>query len=111
MKTWFKNHLYSKEIFSCTWRFSEEYKLYGEPVIEFKECNNFSEIDVWEKIYYEPGGVGVYRSHSPDSKHLIIVHELFLELPQSIEFYRIEEDFTSIITRLDSIGISVIDRI
>lgn len=111
MKTWFKNYKYTHEIFSCIWQFFPEYKLQGHPIKECRKFCNFEDIEIWEKLYYEPGGVGVYRSYSPVDNYIIIVFELFLNLPQSIELYNIENNFDSIITRLDSLNIKVINRI
>ena len=112
MSTWFKGYIYTDEIFSQTWRFEETYKLSGVPAItSYCECNEIENIKMWKILYYEPGGVGVYRAHDPCCNLLIIVHELFLANKETIKIYDIEKDFYTIIKKLNSIGINVIDQI
>lgn len=112
MTIWFKHFIYTNEIFSNNWRLDDDYRLSGIPEIQSnKKVKSISDVDVWKILYYEPGNVGVYRAHDPDCELLIIVHELFIEDRETIEVYHVSSQFKEIIDRLDSLGITVIDRI
>lgn len=112
MQTWFKNHIYTEEIFSNLWRFNSSSKLDGNPIIQtYKKCNNIEDINLWEILFYEPGGVAVYRAYDPYCDLLMIVHEILLTDKNTIELYHIETEFRKIINRLQDLGISVNDRI
>jgi len=104
--------MYTEEIFNSVWRDENKYKLSGTPEItSYDECKEISEVKIWETLYYEPGGVGVYLAHNPKCDLLIIVHEFFIEHNELIECYNVSKDFLNIVNRLDDLEIRVIDRI
>lgn len=112
MKIWFKHFIYKDEIFTHVWRSENNFRLNGVPIVKSnKKVENISDVDVWKILYYEPGNVGVYRAHDPNCELLIIVHELFIEDQETIEIYHVPSQFKEIIDRLDSLDITVIDRI
>ena len=112
MQTWFKNYIYTEEIFSVTWRIDPSYKIDGNPIFKnSKQCEHIEEIKLWEILFYQPGGIGVYRAFDPYCDMLIIVHELFINDTNTIEKYFIEKEFGIIINRLKELGVKVIDQI
>lgn len=49
---------------------------------------SFSDIEIWEQIYFQPGGIGVYAAWSPFVEIYIIVHNLF----NCVEEYRSSDE-------------------
>jgi hypothetical protein len=40
----------------------------------------YTEIDIWEQIYFQPGNIGVYAAHSPRIEMYIVVYHLFQQV-------------------------------
>jgi hypothetical protein len=62
----------------------------------------FSDIDVWEQVYSEPGNIGIYAAWSPFVEVYVIVHYLFDK--DQIEWYT---DLSDIISRTEKLGIEL----
>jgi hypothetical protein len=47
----------------------------------------FSDIVLWEQIYYQPGNIGIYASWDPYAEFYIIVYNLFAKSDLGVEKY------------------------
>jgi len=112
MKIWFKHFIYKEELFRCVWRSDDNYRLTGIPQIQSNiKPYSLDDVNVWQILYYEPGNIGVYKAHDPCCDLLIIVHELFIEVKDTIEMYNVNIEYDKIIKRLEDLDIKVIDQI
>jgi hypothetical protein len=48
---------------------------------------SINDVDIWEEIYYQEGGIGIYAAWRPKAEFYIITHELFLEMSVGIETF------------------------
>jgi hypothetical protein len=48
---------------------------------------NFSDINLWEQIYYQMGNIGIYAAWDPYAEFYIIVYNLFSNSELGVEKY------------------------
>jgi hypothetical protein len=48
---------------------------------------SIDDIDIWEQIYYQGGGLGLYAAWKPYAEFYLITHHLFRYIPNSIETF------------------------
>ena len=102
---WFRDFIFTEEIFTQTWRDPNDYKVIGIPdtfPYEGNTAPTFQDIKTWHVLYYDSGNIGVYKAHTPEANMWMIVHEQFLEIPESVEQYYDKESLT---IRLEELNI------
>lgn len=77
----------SDEVFDENWMDSD--KLVLPPTIkwDYSREMKIEDVDIWEVIYYQGGGLGLYAAWMPYAEFYMITHHLLLYKNDAIETY------------------------
>lgn len=67
----------------------------------------FEKVNLWEVLYYEPGSVGIYGAWDPYTEFFIIVHNLFVDMPEGIEVFYGQGAIRNLVNRAKELGIEL----
>ena len=100
----------TQEIFSNPW--NEEFKDSTVPSVlpprrELLHDNilQIEDVQLWEKIYYEPGLLGIYASWDPFGELYMITYNLFIETDFGIETFYGPTAATDVAEKAKTLGI------
>jgi hypothetical protein len=54
---------------------------------DYKKELTIEDVDIWEQIYYQSGGLGLYASWNPYAEFYMITHHLFMYKTNSVETF------------------------
>jgi hypothetical protein len=54
---------------------------------DYNKDLTIDDIKLWETIYYDGGGIGIYAAWSPDAEFYVIVHNLYANLPNGYKTF------------------------
>lgn len=86
----------TKNIFLTPWEdevFNENISNYDTPIFpektkwDYKREMKIEDVDIWEQLYYQGGGLALYAAWSPYAEFYMITHHQFMYKPNSIETY------------------------
>lgn len=65
------------------------------------------DIKMWQQLYYEPGGVGIYVAHVPKIECYIITYNVFIDKSNGVKLFYGEHAVEEIISRANQLGIEL----
>jgi len=75
------------EVFDPNWFDTPFMQLPPSRPWDYKRDITIEDVDIWEQIYFQGGGLGLYVSWSPFAEFYLITHHGFRYKPNSIETY------------------------
>lgn len=75
------------ELYNENWMDSDKLVLPPSIPWDYHRELQIEDVDIWEQIYYQGGGLGLYASWSPYAEFYMIVHHLFMYKNNSIETF------------------------
>lgn len=75
------------ELWNDNWMDSDKLILPPKVNWDYSREMKLEDVDIWEVIYYQGGGLGYYASWSPYAEFYMITHHLFMYRTNSIETY------------------------
>lgn len=75
------------ELFNPNWMDSNKIVLPPKVNWDYSRELQIEDIDIWEQIYYESGGLALYAAWSPYAEFYLITHRFFANTPNSIETF------------------------
>lgn len=75
------------ELFNPNWMDSNTLILPPKKEWDYARELQIEDIEVWEQLYYEGGGLGVYAAWDPYAEFYMITKKYFTILPDGIETY------------------------
>ncbi len=82
----FKNP-WEDDLFDPNWMDSDKIILPPKINWDYSRELQIEDIDIWEQIYYESGGLGLYAAWSPYAEFYLITHKFFANTSNSIETF------------------------
>jgi hypothetical protein len=78
---------WNDELFNPNWMDSDTVILPPNPKWDYSRELKIEDIDIWEQIYYQGGGLGLYAAWCPYAEFYMITHHLFKYNENSIETF------------------------
>ena len=75
------------EVFNLNWFDTPFMQLPPSKPWDYKREMVLEDVDIWEQIYYQGGGLALYASWSPFAEFYLITHHLFMYKENSIETF------------------------
>jgi len=75
------------ELFNPNWFDSDKVVLPPKYDWDYSRELQIKDVDIWEQIYYQGGGLGLYAAWLPYAEFYMIVHHLFMYKNNSIETF------------------------
>jgi hypothetical protein len=75
------------EVFNPNWFDTPFLQLPPSKPWDYKREMVLEDVDIWEQIYYQGGGLALYAAWSPFAEFYLITHHLFMYKEDSIETF------------------------
>jgi hypothetical protein len=75
------------EVFNPNWMNSDKMVLPPNPKWDYLREIQIEDVDIWEQIYYQSGGLGLYAAWCPFAEFYMITLPRFRDLPNSVETF------------------------
>lgn len=75
------------EVFNPNWFDTPYVQLPPSRPWDYKRDMTIEDVDIWEQVYFQGGGLGLYAAWSPYAEFYLITHQGFMYKPNSIETY------------------------
>jgi hypothetical protein len=82
----FKNP-WEDDLFNSNWMDSNKIILPPKTNWDYSRELQIEDVDIWEQIYYESGGLALYAAWSPYAEFYLITHRFFTNTQNSIETF------------------------
>lgn len=69
-----------------------------------------NDIMIWERLFYQPGSIGLYVAWSPYAEFYMIVHNLFLNDDKSIETFFGNDAYLEAKKRMSDFNIDITEN-
>lgn len=77
----------------CDWDYSQEVTI--------------RDIKMWQQLFYQPGGVGIYVAHNPKIEFYMITYNVFIDNEKGVEVFYGKHAVEEVISKARELGIEL----